>query len=269
MNKCYKKSIITYIDIMGFKRIVERQSPEEIYSLVDNFRHLSTSLAENDATKQKYMFFSDTIIRSRESDNWCDIQNGNCVLFSEILEIIRIIGRLMKNGILIRGALVIDDLFVNGNTFFGPGIIRAYTSEALAKYPRIVFDKNIIELFDRINDDGILYDPYDRYKKMVSNISRDNLVKVKKDVLSVLRKGYDGMYYIDYLKILFDEYEDEAFDFINCHFMLIIRGLENSKNDVNILEKYLWMKRYHNNFIDSINKKIGIKLSYIDDTLYS
>ena len=200
MEIIYKKAVVTFIDILGFSEIVKTMSAEEVYNVLTlisseaqsdfggKMRHIinnylsGTELLEklgwtgvSNAPSLNVIRFSDSIVRIRFDEPSCEFVR-DCVI-SEFTSLPFIQSRLMKMGILIRGAVTIGKIFYNEekNIVYGPAMIRAYELERdIALYPRIIIDPKIANFCADMND-------YD-WKN-----NRDICI------------DFDGMMYIDYL----------------------------------------------------------------------
>ena len=135
-----------------------------------------------------------------------------------------------KYGVLLRGACALGNAIHTNDYVFGPAINNAYLLENhCAIYPRIIISPDIIE------------------ECACFSIHKD--YNDKKDILSLLKKDFDGFYYIDYLGIDTIGGEIGSFKglekYTNNIQEFIINGLKN--NDANIKQKYLWLKEKYNN----------------------
>ncbi|NIA11972.1 MAG: hypothetical protein GWP10_20190 [Nitrospiraceae bacterium] len=267
-----------WIDILGFKKLVENKKYEEIFdmlSFLSNYNHekfKSESLIAS-------LGFSDTVI------NVYDSHSTSFDLFFLLLNI----GMLQllfifsfKN--LIRGALIFDDLcfltdskmstrYISNNMyFFGKGIIRAYELEKNIFYPVIAVDPIIIQ--EIINCYKSSYvKALNRYKdpddfESIKNHFFSPSPSSMKDIMEylfesdfpVLRKVKiedKEMYYVDYLSRLSEFENNEMQEFINLHKQLIEIGLK--KKDEGIVKKYEFLRNYHN---DTVKKLI--KLDFLN-----
>jgi len=171
----YEKRITFFIDIIGFRNIIEKTETDHelengIFSLLqsmnrDNimkelfaeinvsneteqeiiklkeFQSLISSRLINDSSIQ-ITHFSDSIVMSVGLEN-------DMYAMSLIEYVGRIIYRLWKDfRILVRGGVSVDDLIhVENGPLFGPAMIKAYDYEThLAIYPRIVFDDTVFNI---------------------------------------------------------------------------------------------------------------------------
>ena len=118
--------------------------------------------------------------------------------------------------ILIRGGIVKGPLIHNNDLLLGPAMINAYNLESkCALSPRIVIDPKVKWKYDQIN-------------------------KSIHEKEKVLKKDFDGTYYIDYFNDSLDFYagDEEVYFQQLCN---IIKSNINS-SDISIRMKYLWMR---------------------------
>lgn len=133
----YKKRLVAFIDVLGFKNLVLSTdlAPIEKY-----YGFLLSTFAEG-AYKRKldYLLISDSIVI------FCDDTKENLftlIRFAGLLQ-----SGLLTEGIIVRGAISRGDLFVDKekNIIVGPGLVNSYSLESAAKYPRIIVDRRVIQ----------------------------------------------------------------------------------------------------------------------------
>lgn len=126
--------------------------------------------------------------------------------------------------VLIRGAIVQGELYSENDVIFGPALTSAYMiEEKIARYPRIIASKELIERSDLDDETRNL-------------IMRD--VRIEKD------------YYIstDYLKIFYHGMDrtgrDKKIERIKDYAKTILSGESNEYQEVSIREKYIYLLEY-------------------------
>ena len=123
--------------------------------------------------------------------------------------------------ILLRGGIAIGDLFCESDIIYGEGLSSAYLLENnLAKYPRIIFTGDT------------LFKGLENTKYMFSDME---------GLIPPYKEDDDALYYPDYLYPEF-WHKDELVQYFDrlksmCDFYL------NQGIDINLREKYLWLKR--------------------------
>lgn len=146
-TKNYIDAYIAFIDILGFKKIVEQSSCSHIYSIfASKFRsRLSTVHLEGNLVfdfklvQMKVMSDSICFFVDAKVPNSLMGLVSTCLFFQkQLLE--------MDAPILTRGAIVRGDIFVEDDIVFGPGFVNAYLlEEKNAKTPRIIMTKEVID----------------------------------------------------------------------------------------------------------------------------
>ncbi|WP_153028144.1 hypothetical protein [Pseudomonas aeruginosa] len=235
----YRQCIISFIDLLGFKDIIQNSSAEDIrrrLSIVRDFSGLG-DFENGEGYAPKVIQFSDSIIRIRPIDSEANRAYNYGIVFHELLDLVHMQSDLINSRIPVRGGVSIGDVFYDEQTIFGPGFVRAYELEStFANYPRIVVDP---EILSRVVDDSDL------------RSSHNDLENELGSIRNLLKCGDDGIHFIDYLK----SYQSEIDDFEDIPTYLenhksIIQSNINRFNSLNpISSKYLWMAKYHNEVV--------------------
>lgn len=242
-NDEYQNRIVLFLDILGYKDIVENATvPEILRSLqsvheIKEQKLISEYFDNSDQKKRVYesidkqvTIFSDSIVISFLDTN---LKNGDLLDLRMIFDLIEglQLNLIRFHGKLIRGGITEGSLYHKNNICFGPALNRAYYLESKeAIYPRILVDNCLVTNYeiDKIND----------------NVSYKN-----------------EQYYIDFLK-RFSEYikfkyrEEDGILFSLLKIQnLILKGLEN--NDKSILDKYIWLANEYNLIVEPTIEKEG------------
>lgn len=215
----YKECYIAFLDLLGFKNLIEdkKTSCEDIAELFDEISRdypvringENRDLMDFRLLKKKIM--SDTICFYVESsvDNslagliaTCDYLQAEMLYYKEIPT-------------LIRGSIVKGKIFAEGDVTFGPGVSKAYLlEEKTAKYPRIIFTRNLI-------DDWKAHDFFG--EDYVSTYTfRDS----------------DAFYAIDYLYHFYEDYHRQS---TWRSFERYVQGVLDKETNLSIREKYLYL----------------------------
>ena len=228
MNIEYEEMVVTFIDILGFKKLIKSENITEVRKVIEHFngfKNLSmychkTGNPNNDTFNS--ISASDAIIRLTRFPEDC---NKELVTIKEIKVLASIQLKLIcYHQILIRGGLSIGKMYFNYNdrltSFFGPAYIRAYEIESkIASYPRIVIDKSV------------------DYDKLVNGNNRH------------ISYGKDGELFVDYLEnSRYDEgVNGFTYELINKHKNSILKLIKNiDSSSTSIKNKYVWLALYHN-----------------------
>ncbi len=235
----YKICVISLLDILGFKKIVEKnKDPKMISTILKNFKYFSKP--DKDLARvyqQSFANFSDLSVRTINVLSSLNKGNPFGIVSTELEDLLHIQLNLVNQGIFIRGSITIDDIYLSSSLAFGPGLIKAYDLERIeAKYPRIIVDKDLLKLVKSVT-----------LLKTSHHTSKEEIKYIK----DILKKDKNGTWFIDYLKGAETETdnEHEYYSFLMKHKNLIIQNYKNSGDDKKAKSKFLWLKQYHNNYI--------------------
>lgn len=243
----YRDYLVTFIDILGFRALLKERTAEEIDEVLSAL--YSTFQAWDKYDYLNVFQFSDCVVRARPlgyGDSDEPIRSGG-VLFNELRDLSYSQGCLLRRGILIRGGLTLGKIAVNGNKIFGPALVRAYELESkVAIYPRIVVDKNLINVFESDR----------RLHGLRFEIPRDQLVE---DFLSYCKIDAAVGGFIDYLGNAVDYINgwdwDETFSAFR---KTIAQGMSLSTNNAEIHSKYVWLANYFNSTLHELTFSTAI-----------
>lgn len=135
---------IAFIDILGFSELVLKldNDPSLIRQIKDVMNTMARTQAiyETKETTRRISIFSDTIIISDERRELGFVLLNTRLVAQELLD----------RGVLSRGAVIVGNLFHQGNIIFGSGLVEAYrTEQSLAIYPRILLDQELAEIVSK------------------------------------------------------------------------------------------------------------------------
>lgn len=221
----YRHSLVAFIDILGFKQLVNNQR-EELRKIRNNLTFLrkvagvtTNSVSENDYAKM----FSDNITLS------LPVQKG--ALYSFLKQVVYLQGELANRGVFLRGAVVVGEHFEDEKVLFGPALVEAVELErSVALWPRVVVHPGVRRL---MTESGLW---------AIENQSDS------KYVTSLLRRGPDGISYVNYLRIFPDECDsaEDGVNFLKNHRKWIEQEANKNKMNLSVLAKYYWLATYHN-----------------------
>jgi len=244
------ESIVAFVDILGFKSLVKNAKNEEKSKdlFKDFYRVLSTWFNRiEDMNKMatgfplshkkdsyKIRIFTDCILIGcpiRQNANKSNFIKG-ANEFYEILSLLYLFQLEMVNqGYFIRGAISVDELYMDDLIIYGTGVIDAYEAESKqAKFPRIILTKSAETMFVEM-DKGFINQKTDNYINRYLNRDSD---------------GYLFLNYLESIKIGDNNYQ--FVDDLEKHQNTIEESLGKHKNDPHLLEKYIWVANYHNFF---------------------
>ena len=240
----YNKSIVTFIDILGFKEIVNNRDPEEVDKILDILNNFASNESDFDeAFDPCVLSLSDSIIRVRNLETEDNIAFPIGHLFLEVNTLVHAQMNLINNGVLVRGGISIGATKVANNRIFGPGFVSAYELESkYANYPRIILSP---ELINSVGDDVL-----------VTNETH-SAEEERKHLRTQLAQGDDAVWYIDYLRAAENELDEIGYypELLMKHKELILTEGRKHKTLSNVSLKYLWLANYHNKTVSLKSKK--------------
>jgi hypothetical protein len=217
----YKRSIVSYIDILGFRDLIESRPAGEISKIL---RILAESVEPDPlftSARIRFTKFSDTVIRSTPFS----VRKPQKFIF-ELRHILHSHIALIPQGIIVRGAVTIGDVVQSWKVVYGKGLVRAYELESKKDSPpRIVIDSDVVAKL------------------------RLNFEDEENGELNRLLRTEDSVTYLDYLRaceIELNVPEQEYPLFLRLHRNLIRSCLRKYADRPSVLQKYEWLKSYHN-----------------------
>lgn len=227
----YTESYVAFLDILGFKKIIENCDFEDIYKVFNEITDAKENVLiaiyraceEDDISLMNYNeslneakinIMSDSIVIS----TLCKYKES----LSAIIDICWFIQYMLyelEEPILLRGAIAKGDIYQNGEIMFGKGMIDAYLmQEHCSIYPRIILQEDLLE---GIEDISLIWD------------------KKSRTILAD-----DGYYYIDclyeYLDLPDETFRKQNQDKISNYIERTI--LANSLNE-SVIKKMIWLKK--------------------------
>lgn len=262
----YQLAFVTFIDILGFKSLINNKDPREINSILDAMRLFSSQPQRRYPPFDRaeslpiVVQFSDSIIRIQpvvESDEEKYLLN---FFYEELNSLVIYQGNMACNGVMIRGGLTLGKVCVHKDRIFGPGFVRAYQIESsLARYPRILID----EILCANSDDNPIINSMGYY--MWSEMSAH--------IYEMLYRADDGQWCLDYLPYIYQAEHDpgiSGLDVLRAHRDGIIAQLAlvgASKSD-EAIAKIRWVANYHNKIIERAFKRLNHQLEESGETLF-
>ncbi len=218
----YEQRIVVFIDVLGFKDLVDNSESLNVITKVDNLAkivHAVKTLSKeksysekikNDIGK-KVSFFSDSLVISYPI-------NEASISFL-LMDLLHLSWRLINENVLLRGGITVGNLHHEDNIAYGRAFIDAHTLESkYAIFPRIIL-------------------------QMETYLEFKNLLKIDEtDKLSWFKKDMDGFYYFDMLMAPKKEFESED------EYLLFLEGIQDlidynlNKGDLKLRQKYEWLQ---------------------------
>lgn len=231
-------SVVSFIDVLGFSQLGMKSINSDEGDVFLNQIHTSLNKARHAITNQlslaKVKVFTDNVVIG-----WPIYGDGEGELGTTFLNLAQYQFSLALDGFFIRGGVSVGPHFMDEETVFGPELITAYKLESqVAVYPRIILGEKSIEQVHK-------YMAY--YPSQYDNPFYFELLE-----------DMDGEWFLNYLYVLFELYEEEAFngDFtpffphLETHRNQILSALHTYANNHKLLKKYSWIANYHNYFCD-------------------
>ena len=141
-NIIYKKKLVAYLDILGFKNLVnqnKKMSKKSILFIDEHLRRVIESLNDNNDIFSAKMF-SDCICLS------CDYSYKNLEAILYELSYMQLY--FSFEGIFLRGALSADLHFENDLIIYSRGLVKSYKLEQIANFPRILINNELTEVMN-------------------------------------------------------------------------------------------------------------------------
>ncbi len=132
-------SYVALLDVLGYREYLERDRTTGQFEFKEAMRRALSIFTTVNQVEFGYTAISDTIIVT-------------CSSREKVVDFLRLLKRIqvsfLKEGMFLRGAAVYAQHFQSGNLTYSHALARAYEIEQEAAiYPRIMLDRNIIEMF--------------------------------------------------------------------------------------------------------------------------
>lgn len=222
----YETCLVTYIDILGFRRLLQERRAGEISRILRIFKTVvNRDRGTETDFKRLYESFSDLTVRAVTVSSADYLLVRPSMLQYELESIAKIqIELLLHHGILIRGGIAIGSLVKSWGLVYGEGMVSAYELETQAKHPRVLIQDTLIQVADKLEEQnrGFLI------KRLIAS---DGLLR-----------------FVDYLEFSTNHFDnhDDLLDFLTTHKTFIEVRLKQFVAKPKIRAKYRWLKRYHN-----------------------
>lgn len=230
MSERYRNSVVTFLDILGFREIIKTSDASAVSEMLDAIGETAASPVGVDGDLTHVISFSDSVIRARPTGK----EPAYDALLHEIQDLAASQWSLMEFGILVRGGITIGDVATSEGRAFGPAFVRAYDLESsLASSPRIIVDPIVIE----------------HIREHVGNVSgKAQKRSIIEELKRHIRLGGDGLWFVDYLaSVSITMGDPQEVESAMLRFKDSIVAKANALHtDSLVLPKLLWLIRYHN-----------------------
>jgi len=216
-NNMYKRHIVAFIDILGFKSAIEDKTVDiqNIWNILRSFKISERSqhvLRDGNGTTitPNVVAFSDNIaITVCPSDH--DVSETEA-LFAVLNHIHQAISCSIKNGLLIRGAITVGELYFENGMIFGPALNQAAELEKLAKHPRVIFSDEALKVLNSTHN-----------KSMYCSFVEDEIS------------------FFDHLGLICNQQLDDGEDVFHA----LDRIIQREKSNKTIEDKITWITQYY------------------------
>lgn len=228
-----KPHYVAYLDILGIKNAINSEESGVYLNKINELYKESMKMINTYNSLKGYRLniktkiFSDNIIIAIPKEEFFgssinDIKSFYMVIIVAVFQIIA-----LGYGLLIRGSLVIDNLYIDENFVYGIALSKGYELESsVANYPRVIINSRDISLF------------------LKSDIQQNIIEKDSSNMFYVNPfKGYYDTFTPEEREIIDPKSYDEAFNHI--HEILTSKLKEDNSDKVN--QKICW-------FINLFNK---------------
>lgn len=243
----YQKSLVTYLDILGFENLIQTKSAGYISRVLRLVREAIRPDSEDARLFGiQYQSFSDLTVVTSAVAATESVPGSSGLVFWELLGLVHAQADLAEKGILLRGGVTIGRIVKSYGLLYGPALVRAYQLEKFsAIFPRIVVDHSVLEEV-RIN----------RFIRHPDHDSRTELEYIQE----LLATDENDVLFVDYLRAIGSEFSDYAdyLKFLNTHRGVILDGLVRYRKKQRIYRKYTWLKKYHNSTV-----KLSLRRNFV------
>jgi hypothetical protein len=159
-NPSYERKVVIFYDVLGWRNHIKAAGDDTkaIGGLRRVMLRYSRSLPLRTSLNLRVTTFSDNVVISQ------DVSQETPLLIT-LIAFFQIAGAL--SGFFLRGGITIGGIVHDNECVFGPGLNRAYELEKnVAKYPRIVLDRELADEFGNlgdlalVEDDTLFLDPF-------------------------------------------------------------------------------------------------------------
>ncbi|TXH33127.1 MAG: hypothetical protein E6Q98_22995 [Rhodospirillaceae bacterium] len=241
MPNQYENRVVAFVDILGFKGLVEEADKNEekrtaLIEVLGNINDVSLPWKTDGTTDLQTQNFSDSLILSARNDS----QGLWHILF--VLD--HLAGKLLRMGVLVRGGVTIGPMYHDDKIVFGRGVNKAYALEStIAKYPRVILGASAKKAAERYASEDEVADALHH-----ARIVRDR----------------DGVWYLNYLLMLatynsqgpVDEAAKRHTLFKDgCKIQKIIQSrIDEMIEAPDVYAKWEWLAQYWNNTVAKLGE---------------
>ena len=180
-NITFEDRAVAFIDVLGFKNIVQLAATKNDYLTVlnDLVTLLESAVPTLDTTvshsahpslKPKFIYVSDSIILSAPiTSPHMSSYNGLNVVVMRVIQIAHI---LLEKGFIVSGGIDIGKVWHSENNIVGPAYIGAYALQSALAPPCVALSNAAAQLWGRTPNAGSTM-CIDRRRRMIVNVTHD------------------------------------------------------------------------------------------------
>jgi len=237
----YKEHFVAFLDILGFKSMINHSSCSEIYGIFSEIHKRSKAS----------MNYAGVPIHAYEHIHHKILSDSVIVFIDASIEdsfpaLLDICARLQisladrEHPILLRGGIAKGSLYYEDDIIYGEGLTNAYLLEAnLAKYPRVIFTGDTLAQGQQIT------------KYMFPDVMRAGFT------LNFIADD-DMLFMIDYFPHR-TAWSVEKMKQYWDRLLLLSETMLNKATEASLREKYIWLKKY---IAKSIERVVNMKEIY-------
>jgi hypothetical protein len=231
----YLNVIVAFVDILGFRSMVEKLPAHEILRVIRSLHWASNATSEDPDPSAQVRVFSDSVVRIARED-----EPG--ALFSELNILRQAQMEMAAQGVFLRGGITLGEVYWDETIIFGPALVDAYDIEShFAIVPRIVVGPSVL-----------------RAIKKGQIISLHDLDEELAYIRRILSQAEDGVWFIDYLLGADQEMDEPEMycDLLDRHKRAILAVSSTSDRTgrlSSLVMKIGWLARYHNEKVNEIS----------------
>ena len=221
--------VVAFVDVLGASEKIKNDE-EASLNLVHNSYDVAINYIENMFDKEWFAgrrpyvrIFSDNILI------YCPVVNDDVkAAFVDVVLLCAMIQiQFLSKGELTRGGIAVGNFFSDEVMVWGQALIDAHTIEScISVFPRIVIHPTLEK---RLQLSGFH---------------------------SILKEDNDALYYVDYLALNFMLNNNDLYAVLNEAIQDVKKMIEQSSNNLKILQKLTWHKKY---LTDKMGELIGLK----------
>lgn len=231
-------SICCFADLLGFShKVLTCNSAKDSNVLLQACSKLiSDAKARIKARKSEYTpleveAFSDSLVLALPVyGTWPALLEPELWRTIDLISLVQL--ELCLGGFPMRGALTGGEMHMSNHMCFGKALVDAAVLEKKAENPRIILDSALSELVQH----HLTF-----YGEGAGNLPHLRTVLV----------DFDGRYFVNYLSQTdWNEFGSDL-DMLTVHANLVHENLKTHAGNARVLQKYEWMARYHNFFVEN------------------